>query len=474
MNKAKAGVALLSAQWFVDVGLQGDASARQRELSRMVQGDLTRIREALEPHFALVDPGLISSLQQAERAVRMFLGEGAELVILIHVMWSEDPPLVRLLRGLQNLPVVVWCYNPYDRLPEHMSLEELFRASGSVGFLQGSVPLRLAGIGFSYLFGSPDNPDLRRELAELSRVFSVYASLRRLRVGRIGPRCEAMTGTYVEEFRLTEDLGVSLVPLPASRLSREARALQDAGVDSFVAGLKERYRIEGVSDRALREAARASLAVAAVAEQEDLGAVAIEDLHPELHELLGTRPCLWVPSLRERGVVVGMEADVLSTLGMWLARNLGETTPMYTEVFTYDERANCLLLGHAAMHDPALAGDNGITIIPDREYEISDPVEGAWMHFAARPGAVTLVNLSGGAGAYRLFCVRGEALPTQGKLAGYAHALVRIEPPLAVFFEQAARLGMMQHFSMSYDEVSGRLERLSRVAGIEFRALTAE
>jgi L-arabinose isomerase len=471
MKKAKAGLVLLSAQWFIEVGLQGGASQRQQELARMVEGDLQRIRSTVEPHFELVDPGPISSPEQAQRAVCQFHTEGAELVILVHVMWSEDPPLVRLLEGLGELPLVLWCYNPYSRLPERMSMEQLFRASGSVGFLQGSVPLSMLGKRFSFLFGSPESPDLHQGLAELSRVFAVRSSLRRLRIGRIGPPCRHMAGTYVDEPGLAAGVGVTVVPLSAYRLSQEARTLEAATVESFVVELKGRYRIDGVSDRALEQAARASLAVGALVEKESLGAVAIEDLHPELHELLGTRPCLWVPGLRERGVVVGMEADVLSVLGLWLARNLGESTPMYTEVFTYDLEANCLLLGHAAMHDPQLAGSNEITIVPDREYEASDPLEGAWMHFAAKRGPVTLVNLFGRGDAYRVFCLRGETLPTREKLAGFAHALVRIEPPVARFFEQVGRLGMMQHFALSYDDITGRLETLCRIEGMEYTLL---
>jgi L-fucose isomerase-like protein len=473
-DRAKAGLALLSAQWFVEVGLQGEASERQKELGRMIEGDLRRIRTTLAPHFELIDPGPISSVATAEAAARRFQGEGVELVVLVHVMWSEDPPLVRLIEGLGELPLVLWCYNPYPRLPEHMSVEQLFRASGSVGFLQGSAPLSMRGKGFTYLFGSPESPELQARLAELSRVFSVRSALHRLRIGRIGPPCAYMAGTFVDELGLASRLGVAIVPLSVYRLSEEARALESALVHDFIEELKRRYRIDGVSDRALDRAARASLAVRALVEKENLGAVAIEDLHPELHELLGTRPCLWVPGLRERGVVVGMEADVLSVVGLWLSRNLGSSTPMYAEVFTYDQEANCLLLGHAAMHDPELAGNNEITIVPDREYEASDPVEGAWTHFTAKAGPVTLVSLFGRGDVYRVFCLRGVTLSSRVKLAGFAHALVRIDPSVAEFFEQAGRLGMMQHFALSYDDVSAALETLCRIEGMHFTLLAGD
>jgi L-fucose isomerase-like protein len=468
MRPAKAGLVLLSAEWFLAVGLQGGGTPPQRELSALVEGDIQRIRRTLEPHFELIDPGPVVSLAQAEQAVRRFRAEQAELILLVHVMWSEDGPLVRLLRALPDLPLLVWCYNPYRRLPERMSTQELFRASGPVGFLQGSAPLSRLGNPFTYLFGHPEDPDFRSALADAARVFAVGSALRSLRLGTIGPRCGAMTGTYVEEFRLLTTLGVTLVPISAYRLAQVAGGLEASEVARFLSELKRRHRVEGVSERALSFAARASLAVGRLVELEKLGAVAIEDLDTELHRLLKTRPCLWVPGLTQRRVVIGAENDVISTLGLWLAGMLGQTTPMYAEIFTYDQEANCLLFGHAGMHDSALAGDNPITVIPDAEYQASDEVEGAWQHFTARPGPVTVSSLFAAGDRYRLFCFHGEVLPTEGKLAGFTHALVKIQTPLGRFFETAGRLGMTQHFALSYGDLAGRFEELCRVLNLEF------
>jgi L-fucose isomerase-like protein len=347
-----------------------------------------------------------------------------------------------------------------------MSTRELFRASGPAGFLQGSAPLARMGIGFSFVFGHPEDARLAGELADCARVFAARAGLSGLRIGQIGPRCESMAGGYVDEFGLLARLGVSLVPISAWRLAEEARGIAGKAVQAFVSDLKGRYRVQGVSDRALEMAARGSLAVAALAGRESLGAVAIEDLDPELHRLLGTRPCLWVPSLGE--VVVGMEADVGSTLGMWLLRRLGSSPPFYTEVFSFDRQANCLLLGHAGMSDPALAGGGEVVVVPDAEYAAADEVEGAWLSFTAHPGSVTAVSLFTGLACYRVACFRGEVLPTRGKLAGFPHALVRIQRPVAEFFEKAGRLGLTQHFALSYEALAARLARFCQAAGLEW------
>jgi hypothetical protein len=62
-------------------------------------------------------------------------------------------------------------------------------------------------------------------------------------------------------------------------------------------------------------------------------------------------------------------------------------------------------------------------------------------------------------------------LPTQAKLEAFPHAFVRIERPLADFFERAGRLGLTQHFALSYDPVAGRLEKLSRILGLGWAVL---
>jgi L-arabinose isomerase len=327
------------------------------------------------------------------------------------------------------------------------------------------------GLGFSYVFGHPEDAGLAAELAEHARAFALRAGLSCLRIGQLGPRCQAMAGGWVDEFGLLSRLGLSLVPLSAGRLAQEADSLPAREVEAYLRDLKARYAVDGVSDRSLELAARASLALASLAAREALGALAIEDLNPELHRLLKTRPCLWVPALGQSGIVVGMEADIGATLGLWLARQAGQSSPMYTEIFTYDRQANALLFGHAGIHDPALAGDGEVRLVPDAEYAASDEVEGAWLSFAAKPGPVTAVSLFAGAERCRLAAFRGEVLPTRGKLEAFPHALVRIERPLAEFFEKASRLGLTQHFALSYDPVAGTLEKLSRLLDWGWAAL---
>lgn len=466
-TKVKAGLAALSAEWFSQVGIQNDASKRYGDLPRAVESDTEAVMAAVRKHFDPVFPGRITSPAAARNAIEMFRRENVQVVIICHIMWSEDAPLIEILKAIGDLPVILWCYSPYRTLPDRMTSLELFRSSGTVGMLQGSAPMKKMGVRFGFVFGHPADPTLARGLAEYAKVIAARASLRTLRIGRIAGRCEPMTGTWFDEFRLLAALGPAIAPISAYRLREAAGAVSDADLDDFVGHLKAGYAIHGVSDRSLRLAARASLGVERLALEEGLGAVAIEDLNPELHRLLKTRPCLWTPRLAANGVVIGMEGDVISTLALWLGRQLSAATPMFTEIFTFDHEQNALLMGHAGMNDPALAGGNPVTIVPDHEYEAADEVEGAWLHFSGKAGPVTVLSLFADTSNYRLTAFRGEALSAPEKLEGFPSVFVRIAMPLSEFFRKLVSQGLTQHFAVVYDDVLDSAEKLGEMLRIE-------
>lgn len=467
-NKARAGLLLMSAQWFSDIGAEGSGAGRLSGLPALLEQDTGRILDALGRHFDVLFPGRVTTAEEALNAARNFAGAGVDAVILVSLMWSEDGPLVRFLQEIGDIPLILWCYTPFQRLPERVGMQEAFRGSGIVGCLQGSVPLRRMGARFRFVFGCPEDGALGRELSQYASALAARRGMKTLRIGRIGSRCESMTGTWIDDFALSRRLGPSIVPVSYQRLRETADSLREADVDAFVRDLKSRYPVLGVSDRSLAFAARASLAVGRIADEESLGVVSIEDLNPELHRLLKTRPCLWAPGLRERGAVAGMEADVLTAVGLWVLRQFCGHTPMYSEVLTFDPAENVILFGHGAMHDPELAGENQVSVVPDYEYESIDEIEGAWLNFRCRAGRVTMVSLSQEGEKYRLFTFPGEALAAPDETEGFTNAAVKVPVPVSALFEKAVTLGVMQHYAMGYGDFSGELEKFCRLTGMEF------
>jgi L-arabinose isomerase len=164
-----------------------------------------------------------------------------------------------------------------------------------------------------------------------------------------------------------------------------------------------------------------------------------------------------------------MEADLNTALGVLAAMKAASAPCMYTEMLTFDPRENLLLMGHAGVHDPRLAAKEGVTIVPDAEYQHSDRLEGAWLEFIMDSGPVTCLSLYDTGKGYRMVAFRGASLGGPRRVEGFAHALVRPELPVTTLLPRLMRYGMTQHFAVVPGDVAGVLAKWCQLSSIEFR-----
>ncbi|NPV07996.1 MAG: hypothetical protein HPY83_08545 [Anaerolineae bacterium] len=465
-GSAGIGLASLCAQWFSEVGLQQEEDGR---LAAMLAQDHQRTASLLRTCFGkVVDPGLISTIGQAEQAGAAFRQAGVDAVVLVHLVWSEDQPLIALLESIAGLPLLLWNRHPTGSLPSYLTTDDLFRFSGTVGALQGSAVLQERGLRVPIVSGFPEDPDLVGQLRQYDIALRLRRRLRGLTAGRIAGTCEIMTGTRVDERALAQCFGVRLQEISASQYAQACASVEDERAQAFADEIRRRYPVVGVSQESLFVACRNTLALDDLIAQHGLGLVAIQDLDEDLHRLSGVRPCLYPPEAASLGVAFGMESDVNATLGLLAAMECTGSPCMYTELFTFDPSDNLLLMGHAGLHDPRLASDEGVTIVPDYEYRHADALEGAWQEFVLRPGPVTCLSLYDTRAGYRLTAFEGESLGGPKRLQGFAHALVRPDRDVSLLLPELLSLGLTQHFAIAPGRVASVLEKWCQLSGIEF------
>lgn len=467
----KIGLAAVCADWFMQVGLQTGAN----DLGRKVREDYARMAGFLRTiHPAVVAPGIIATVREASAAAAQFRGEAIDALLLVHIMWSEDQPLLALLDGCRGLPLLLWNYHPTGFLPRKMSTDDLFRFSGTVGMLQGSAVLQKRGLAPLLVSGTPGDSALRKDLQHCVAALAIHKEFKGMRAGRIAGRCEVMTGTWVNPQALHTRLGVNLVEITARQYATACSKVAPQRVAEFVRTLRATFPVRGVSEASLQLAGRNTLALDDLAEQHDLHALAIQDLDPDLHRLAGIRPCLCPPGCARRGVAIGVESDLNVTLGLLAAMRASGAPGMFTEIFTFDPRANTLLMGHAAVHDPRVAGRGRVTIVPDYEYRKADRLEGAWQELIFARGRVSCVGLYDTGTGYRMTLFEGQSLGAPLRLQGFAHALVRPDIPARDLLPRLVRLGLTQHFAIVPGRVAAILEPWCRLQGIAFVAMQAD
>jgi len=465
LPRVKIGLAALCAAWFKQIGMNEPDS----HLESALRQDYGRVVDFLRGCFdEVIAPGILSSPDDVALAVEQFEHHQVDAVILVHIVWSEDPVLLNLLDRCRGTPLWLWNYHPTGVLPQRLTVDDLSRFSGTVGMLQGSAPMQKRGLSPAVFSGVPGDASLAHELHERNAALRIRRAFRGLRAGQVAGRCEAMTGTFVDDDALRRTLGVTRVAITAGEYAAVCEAVDPRSVERYCADLRGRFEVRDVSETSLRIAARNTLALDDLVEKHGLGAVAIQDLDDELHRRVGTRPCLYPPRSLERGVVFSAEGDLNTALGLLAASRAAGTPAMYSEIFTFDCRANLLLMGHAGVHDPRLAAADGITIVPDLEYRRADPVEGAWMEFILAPGQVTCVSLYDTGAGYRMTVFEGHSLGPPRRLDGWAHAVIRPQRDVVGLLANLARRGMTQHFAIVHGQVSALLQQWCGLMGVEF------
>jgi L-arabinose isomerase len=465
MEKPKVGLLLLTAEWFTQIGTSQGAFAG---LPQVLDRDAARMRDALGGKLEVVHPGVLATLEQVDRALALFREQDVDAVIACQITWGEDRLILRAVQELPDVPTLLWCYTPYRRLPEQMTMRDLFRASGPVGALQASGPLKRLGTRFGFAFGSYENPGTVEQIVAFGRAAKVARDLKKTRIGVLPYRCDQMTGTYVDEFRLQREIGAELVYISTHDYRALCEQIPEARAEAFVRALKAGYRIaDSTTEAGLSNGARVSLGLADLAERYDLDAVAIEDVGEELHRVLGLRPCLYVPALFERAVV-SMEAEVGGAVALLMLKGLAQRAPMYTEVFTLDAAENCLLMGHAGIHDAVhlVESVDDILVEPDGEYVESEP-DSVWMRFRVKGGHVTLLSVFCDVERFKLVISSGKAIGGEPRLLGSPHAYVKLETPLEAFFKGAIRTVMTQHWALVHGDVVDELVAVADIMELD-------
>jgi L-fucose isomerase-like protein len=426
-----------------DVGLAREGAG----LSARIEEAAREIRTRLAAVADVVSPPVAASGSEAAAAAAAVKAAECACALVVPLVWCEDQVMRAAIRGLGSLPILLGTFLPQPRLGEHVDFEEMLAGSGVVGSLQAGGMLARDNVRVVSLAGWRGDEKLYATVGMEARAAAAARGLRGARLGLLPGRCEEMSVTWVDEGDLRRRYGVRVVPIGIARLSDAARQSSSDAVTSLRARLAAMGFVVETDAASLEQGLRAALGIGRIADEERLAGIAMNDIAPSMHAALGLRPCLSDPSLCETGLVIAMEADVAACLAMAGLRRLTRSAPFYSEVLNAGVADDCLLLGHAGWHDPAVR-DPGwpAAIIPDEEYRHSNALAGAALCFKVASGPVTAVNAVWRAGRLLWTAIEGESLEGPPRLSGSCHLVMRTDAPVSALINGLIARGTSQHW----------------------------
>ncbi|MBM3700588.1 MAG: hypothetical protein FJW68_06745, partial [Actinobacteria bacterium] len=435
-----------------------------RQFLDFLNRDTTSIKEVLSKENEVIDFPPVTSMEKAWNTANKCLAEDFDAAVFCSPVWTEDEYLLAFKDFMAIKPSIIWGVTNYKNSPVRSDIMTLFKNSGIVGTVQGFNTVVKMGIKPFYVFGSIFENAAVDKINKIIKASKTYKELKRSKLGILPYRNFQMITTYIDEFKLYSQIGPAVEYISCLQLKKAADSISDKEVISYLDEIKQKFIIDQrVSQDNLSLAARVALGFEKIIFENNLDGIALSDLIPELHEVVGLRPCLYTEKLAKSDVVVGNEGDLGGTTGMLMLHKLTDKPVMFTEIFNLDYDTNTIGAGHAGPSNYLLAKeDKAVTITPDLELmDATSNISGVWMEFIGKPGKVTILNFISNYDSFQMTILNGESLGGELRFDGYPHFYVKLEPDLKDFLNASSINGTSHHWAVVHGNISEELSYLA-------------
>ncbi len=308
-----------------------------------------------------------------------------------------------------------------------------------------------------FVFGKLDDEDVLREVLDFVQAAAVVKRLKKARIGMLGHRTIGMTEVAFHEYDVREIFGPIVTYLSTDSLLKRRDEITDAEAGPIWMKVRQRTAKCKVAEADGMRSMKCYLAMKRWIETDGLAGVAV-GCYPDL---MG-EVCLACGLLAEEDIVTSCEGDMNSLILTYMMHHIGSAPVHNTDLLDVNEADRTSVLSHC--------GNSAISLAGSREDVVLDSVrlmgQGVVSLYPARPGKVTMANLCGKKGSYRLtYCV-GQAVKAEMVFPGIP---VKVQLPCSIraFLEQTADFGTGHHWMIGYGDMSGQLRTVCRFLGLK-------
>jgi L-fucose isomerase-like protein len=237
------------------------------------------------------------------------------------------------------------------------------------------------------------------------------------------------------------------------------QAMKEISEPEAQAVWKERLagvRKVSVGEADLIDSMRGYLALKGFTSSDGLSGMAIE-CYPRF---MG-RLCTACSLLADEGIVAACEADMNSAVAMYMLMRLTGGPVHNTDPLGVHADEDSIVYSHCGNGSLSLAdAPENIEIAHVRLMR-----QGTCVLFPGRPGEVTLVNLCGRRGTYRMGIAHGQAIPTTMVFAGNPTKVV-LDGGVKRHLDAVAAAGLGHHWMIGYGDVRQPLRELCDLLGV--------
>ena len=473
--KPKAGLFLIGCRRFRDMGEGTPRGTYGERKNRETDAMISHIEEFAEISF----PGIIYEREHAGKAIKKFIADDVDFVIVQFLSWAEDFMWVRFVRDLPEIPVIfvrpVKTGMDFSNTLEEDDFVEYLASGGLVGSLvaSGTIP-RTGKLKAGIIVDTQEN--VYKKIKLYSVAAKARSVLRRSFFGMLSGYNELMWSTYVDPYNFFIKVGPELKFLSYSELAEEIAGVSDDEAGIYMNEMIRRYSVlPGVDEKKFLESVRASVGMANLAAGRQIDALVLNDVAPALFRLIGLRPGFYHEMFNRDLSVVVPEGDAGGALITFVLKLISKKTVNFIEPFHIEDDKGTFDGGHAGPNDhtdPDWAGN--VKIAPDVRFaKTSYKYAGApFAWYRISPGRKTMAHISENNGKYKLLCTLIDSLEGEQFITSYSHGTFRPLVPSKELFGRIMEIGSTQHFAVVDGDYTQQLSYFADIMGFDFYNIT--
>ena len=434
-------------------------------LKKTVEEDLEKVYRNLQKHISkVVWPGLISTIDDAERAGQIFAEEKVDLIVYTAATYHPDIISLQALGHMKNVPLIVYVTQSKPNVDLKTNYEETLRDSGLISTCQLTASFKKMGWfdNFEVVVGAGDDPEVYLKIKRYANAVKVYNQLQTLEIGVIGHVFRGMYDFEYDRTKIKGFLGPNVMQIQISHFLAEWEKVDEKEAKILATETQKRFKVaDMVTPDDILHAAKFTIALRRTIEKFELDALCFLGQH-YTERKTGSTAFLAGTLLHEEGkYMITSEGDVHGLVMMCIMNRLTSTTPGFAEWGEFDEKNNAILMMFHEFGDPNLASDEEEIRITRAPEEWGFEGSGVAFEFTCKPGIVTVGHFIDDKDGYQMLITRGKALDIPMIPCEDITMLLQLERPVKEFISDYLKSGFPHHAILAYGDITKELEYIA-------------
>lgn len=397
---------------------------------------------------------VIDSSERIQDAISHLRAEGAELVIMLYGAFTGDDVSTRIAETLK-LPLILWA----PREPDAHGGRLLSNAL--VAMTMNNASLRRLGYRAQTVYGGLESETAKQAILTYIRAYAAIKKLRGSTLGLFGYRPTAFYNSAFDEGLIRRTFGVAIEETDLKVVFDRMQQVDEEALAQDMAFIQNSYCLgdDFIEEYRINHS-RLYLTLKQLMQEQNY-AYGVIKCWPEMGNL-NSVPCAVLGRLADEGYSIACEGDVDVSLSMAVQNALTGTANFITDLIDINEQENYLTFWHCGNAAPSLHHCQCDVKLCDHPLYN----KGSAFRAVLKEGNVTISRFCNIDGTYKLFLIKGTAIPTTMYTPG-CMINVKIEQPVRNVIDGIIREAVPHHYSIVWEDVEKEMRMIADILGIE-------